>query len=244
MSSMDVRWSSLTLTVRSKVRPSSKTWETTCPASVAPTNSLNSGTVTPNFAMISLLGRIISWGRSTCCSTLRSAIPSTSCTADLIWFPMENSLFKSAPNILIATLALDPESIASILWDMGCPISRLTPDRSSSFFRSSLATTSLFLSSNTKGASISETFTPKACSSSSARPVFRTVVCTSGMVKIISSAIRPILSDSSNEVPGVVATLMVNEPSLNGGRNDRPKVVNRAMDATKTTAQAMSTVFL
>ena len=149
-------------------------------------------------------------------------MPSMLLMADLICVPILYSLFKSFPKSLMAILAFVPESIASIRWDIGCPISMFTPLRIPNCWRTSARNSSLLRLSRIKGASISETLTPKACSSSSARPVLRATVCISGISISISSVIRPILSDSSREMPGIVLTLMVSEPSLNGGRKLRP----------------------
>ena len=43
---------------------------------------------------------------------------------------------------------------------------------------------------------------------------------------------------SSNEMPGREETLMVNDPSLNGGRNERPRVKNRPKNTRNTTTVA------
>ena len=165
-------------------------------------------------------------------------------TEALIWFPNKNILFKSVPNNLIAILARVPESIASIRWEIGCPISILTPGNTFIFSRISTKTSSLDRLSSSKGASISDTFTPKACSSNSARPVFRATVFISGIESKISSAIRPILSDSSIEIPGIVLMLIVNEPSLNGGKKLLPNVKNMITAATRTPPVIPSTHFL
>ena len=142
------------------------------------------------------------------------------------WLPMANILFRSVPKSLMAMLALVPESMASMRCVMGAPTSMLTPGRGASFSRMSCSTSSFERLSNMNGASISETFTPKACSSSSARPVLRPTVLISGISKSSFSTCFPILSDSSSEMPGRVLTLMVNDPSLNGGRKLRPRNEN------------------
>ena len=102
----------------------------------------------------------------------------------------------------------------------------LAPLMVDNFSRTSFITASRLRSFKTNGASISDTFTPKACSSSSARPVLRATVWISGTCISNSSARRPISSDSSREMPGRELTLIVNEPSLNGGRKLRPSVKN------------------
>ena len=141
----------------------------------------------------------------------------------------------------MAILARVPDNIASIRCEIGCPISIFTPDKTLSFSRISANTSSFERFLSTKGASISDTFTPKACSSNSARPVFLPTVCISGIDNNMFSAIRPILSDSSNEIPGSVLILIVNEPSLNGGRKLRPNVKNITTVATNTTPVPPST---
>ena len=98
--------------------------------------------------------------------------------------------------------------------------------------------------SRMNGASISDTFTPKACSSSSARPVLRPTVCISGTESRIFSAMRPILSDSARDIPGIVLTLIVKEPSLNGGKKLLPNVKNMITAATRTPPVIPSTHFL
>ena len=90
------------------------------------------------------------------------------------------------------------------------------------------------LSERNNGASISETLTPNACSSNSARPVFRATVCISGIVINNSSARCPILLLSSSEIPGRELILIVNDPSLNEGRKLRPSVKNTPRATTKS----------
>ena len=114
-------------TTRLKVFPCSYTCDTTSPAMLTVTNSLNCGNEIPYLANISRFGTIFSSGRSICCSTFRSAIPSTSLTASFIWLPMANIRFRSSPNSLMAMLACVPLNMASIRWLMGCPISMLAP---------------------------------------------------------------------------------------------------------------------
>ena len=58
---------------------------------------------------------------------------------------------------------------------------------------------------------------------------------------MMRSASAPRRSLSSRETPGRVATLIVNEPSLNDGRNDRPSEKNTTMAPAKATPVAMST---
>ena len=134
--------------------------------------------------------------------------------------------------------------MASIRCDIGCPISRLTPDSTLIRWRMSAITSSLERSASTKGASISDALTPSACSSNSARPVLRATVCISGIESSISSALRPIASDSSSDTPGNVLTLMVKEPSLNAGKKLCPKLQNTTMAATKSEKVVPSTPFL
>ena len=177
----------------------------------------------PYLASNSRFGVIVNCGRSICCSTFKSTRPGIVWIAALIWFPTVNIRFKSVPNSLIAIFASVPESIASIRWEIGCPISILAPLIVDNFLRTSFITSSRLRSCNSKGASISETFTPKACSSNSARPVFRATVFISGTCNSNASARRPIWSDSSKEIPGSELTLIVKEPSLNGGKKLRPK---------------------
>jgi hypothetical protein len=76
--------------------------ETTSPASMTFTIFAKSVKVMPYFAITSLLGSIFNCGRSTCCSTFRSAI--LQCPECLLLFglPMENILLRSVPNNLIA----------------------------------------------------------------------------------------------------------------------------------------------
>ena len=114
--------------------------------------------------------------------------------------------------------------MASIRWLIGCPISTLAPTIVPNLVRTSAMSSLRDRSFNSNGASISETFTPRACSSSSARPVLRATVCISGIESNNSSARCPILSLSSNEMPGREEMLMVNDPSLKGGKKERPNV--------------------
>ena len=159
-----------------------------------------------------------------------------------IWFPRANILFRSVPKSFMAIPALVPESIASIRCEIGCPISILTPGMAESFVLISARTSDLDLLSSSKGASISETLTPRACSSSSARPVLRATVLISGTDRRMFSAILPTLSDSSSETPGKVLTLMVKEPSLKAGRKLLPRVQNTAIAAASRTATPPKTV--
>ena len=81
--------------------------------------------------------------------------------------------------------------------------------------------------------SISEEWTPSACSSSSARPVRRATCRTSGTPSSSRSATRPTRLDSASETPGLNWSVRVNEPSLNGGR--------KARGSMKAPASAMAT---
>ncbi|MBA7580000.1 hypothetical protein ES708_21886 [subsurface metagenome] len=112
-----------------------------------------------------------------------------------------------------------------------------------SFSRMSRRNSSLERSFNSKGTSISETFTSKVCSANSARPVLREVVITSGIVSKTFSASFPILSDSSKETPGMVAIFIVREPSLNGGKKLRPKLRIRTKEKVKRTNAMPKTIF-
>ena len=190
---------------------------------------------------MSRLGFISSSGRSICCSTLRSAMPSTVPMASFIWLPISNILLRSSPNSLMAILACVPLSMASIRWLIGWPISILAPVITESFFLTSLSISSCERSFSSNGASISDTFTPSACSSSSARPVFLATVCISGIDSRIFSARRPILSDSSSDIPGKELMFIVSEPSLNFGRKLWPRVKNNPRAATKSIAVEATT---
>lgn len=139
-------------------------------------------------------------------------MPSTPPIAALMLLPIENMRFRSVPKSLMAMLACVPESMASMRCEMGCPISTFTPGRVLSLARISASTSSFDRLPSSNGASISEVFTPKACSSSSARPVLRATVWISGTESSSSSVRRPMASDSSSEMPGSVLTLMVNDP--------------------------------
>ena len=141
-------------------------------------------------------------------------------------------------------LAFVPLSIASIRWLIGWPISTFAPTIVPNFSRTSATNSLRERSFNSNGASISETFTPSACSSSSARPVLRATVCISGMLSSNSSARCPILSLSSNEMPGKEDMLIVNEPSLKGGRNERPNVKKHTRATTNKPIVLPSTIFL
>ena len=197
----------------------------------------------PNRASSSRLGTMFSSGRSTCCSTLISAMPSTSAMADLICRPMVYILFRSVPNTLMAMLDWVPESMASMRCEMGPPISRFTPGSTASFSRISATSWRLLLFFSTKGHSNSEQLTPKACSSSSARPVFRPTVRISGMLIRICSAWRPSRLDSSREMPGTELMAMVKEPSLKAGRKLRPSERNIMTAAISRIPTAARTLF-
>ena len=121
----------------------------------------------------------------------------------------------------------------------------LTPGISSKRLRISAITSSFERSERTKGASISELFTPRACSSSSARPVFLATVFISGIWRRIFSTLPPILSDSSRDIPGIVLTFIVNDPSLNGGKKLLPRL-KKTTKARTSNAPVMeiTTLFL
>ena len=140
--------------------------------------------------------------------------------------------------------AFVPDNMASIRWLIGWPISILAPIIVPSFSRTSANISLRERSFNSNGASISETFTPSACSSSSARPVLRATVCISGMVSSNSSARCPILSLSSKEIPGSEEILIVNDPSLNGGRKERPSVKKQISATTNKPMVPPNTLFL
>ena len=182
------------------------------------------------------LGVMVSWGRSTCCSTLRSAMPSTSLISLRISLPRAKRRLRSGPKILMAMLALVPESMASMRWLMGDPTSMFTPGMACSFSLMSATTSSFERPSRAKGASISEVLTPRACSSSSARPVLRPTTSISGMVISALSAMVPMRSDSSIDTPGRVLTLMVNEPSLKDGKKLLPMPAKITMARTRAAA--------
>ena len=186
-------------------------------------------------------GMIFSSGRSICCSTFRSAIPSMSLHAFFIWLPMVNILLRSEPKSFMAMLACVPESMASIRWNMGWPISMFAPASTERRRRTSLSTSSWLRLSSWNGASISLTFTPKACSSSSARPVFLATVFISGTCSRSLSALAPMESLSSSEIPGSEEMLMVKEPSLNLGRKLLPSVRNTARAMTNRAAAEIIT---
>ena len=140
-----------------------------------------------------------------------------------------NIVFRSVPKSLMAMLDCVPLSMASMRCEMGWPISILTPDNVFNLFLTSSINSDLLRSCSSNGASISDVLTPKACSSSSALPVFRATFLISGTESRSFSASRPIRSLSSRDSPGSVLTLMVSEPSLNEGRKLRPRVKKSAM---------------
>ena len=137
--------------------------------------------------------------------------------------PRVNSLLRSSPKSLMAMLAFVPDSMASMRCEMGWPISTSAPLSVDSFCRTSATNSSRLRSDSSNGASSSEVLTPRACSSSSARPVLRATVFISGIVMSRRSARLPMESDSASEMPGTLLTLMVNDPSLNDGRKLLPK---------------------
>ena len=195
----------------------------------------------PYRASISRLGIICSCGRSTCCSTLRSAMPSMPEISSFILLPISYMRLRLSPNTLIAILARVPDSIASIRWVIGAPTSTFMPGMASSLWRTSANTSSLLRSVRVNGASISVSLTPKACSSSSARPVFLPTVFISGIDSNCFSTLLPMRSDSARDMPGNVLTLMVNEPSLNGGRKLRPNEANTTNATTNNAAAEPNT---
>ena len=166
------------------------------------TNSLNCGNEMPYRASISRFGSIFSSGRSICCSTFKSAIPSTLLTArfdlvaDLIHFvQFVAEQFDAMPAVV-------PLSMASIRWLMGCPISMFAPDMTDNLRRTSSKTSVWLRSSNSM-----VLLFPIRSRREHARPVppvpvLRATVLISGMESNSSSACRPILSDSSKEMPG------------------------------------------
>ena len=83
------------------------------------TNSANSGSVIPYLRSMSLRGTIFSSGRSICCSTFRSAMPSTDAIDSFISLPMRNMRLRSSPKSFMAMFACVPLSIASMRWLMG-----------------------------------------------------------------------------------------------------------------------------
>ncbi len=156
---------------------------------------------------------------------------------------MAYSVCKSGPNTFTAIWASVPDSMASMRWDIGCPISMFAPGMVDSFSLTSLATAPRVRPlSSIYGASISETLEPSACSSSSARPVLRATVLTSGTSRMSSSARRPMRSLSSRDMPGNALTLIVNDPSLNDGRKPRPRVNSTIVASIKIIPVAPSTM--
>ncbi len=189
-------------------------------------------------------GRISSWGRSTCCSTLTSTIPSIPDIAFLILLPVEYSCCRSSPNSLIAIWASVPESIASMRCEIGCPISIAAPGICDSLERSSASTSLRERSFSLYGASSSEPFTPCECSSNSARPVLRATVSTSGVESMMRSASAPMASLCSSDMPGSADMFIVNEPSLKPGKKLRPKVKNNTPDIMNSIPVPHSSPFL
>ena len=114
MRSMVLRSSSSTRTTRLKLLPLSYTCETVSPAMHTDTNCANSGSVIPYLRSMSRRGTIFSSGRSICCSTFRSAMPSTGSMASFISLPIRNMRFRSSPNSFMAMFACVPLSIASM----------------------------------------------------------------------------------------------------------------------------------
>ena len=164
-------------------------------------------------------------------------MPSISFMASRVLFARLYIVCRSSPNSFIAILARVPDSMASMRWVIGAPTSTIIPGTSCSLCLTSSSTSSFERSPSTNGASISDTFTPRACSSSSARPVFLPTVFISGIVSSSFSTRCPMRSDSSSDTPGSVLTFIVNEPSLNGGRKLRPSDRNSTI-VTRTTAAA------
>ncbi len=141
--------------------------------------------------------------------------------------------FRSSPNSLMAMFAFVPDSMASIRWLIGWPISTFAPTMVPSF-RGLLPR-----------AAARAVFQLKRCLD--LRDVYSQSVfvqlCTSrftghglyfGMESSSSSARCPILSLSSREMPGSEEILMVNEPSLKGGRNERPRVKKQPSATTNS----------
>ena len=146
-------------------------------------------------------------------------------------------LFRSEPKILMAIFARVPESIWSILWEIGWPMVTLASLICESFSLTSSKNSSRLLSSKRKGTSISDELTPCACSSNSARPVLRVVEITSGILNRASSTLLPILLLSSSDSPGNETAAMVSAPSLNSGKKLLPNWV-KAKIATTSIARA------
>ncbi len=106
--------------------------------------------------------------------------------------------------------------------------------------RISVTTSSLLRLERLRSTSISAECTPSACSSSSARPVRRPTVLTSGTCRMSRSAIRPTRLDSASEMPGRSSIEMVSVPSLKGGRKERGR--NKALKAASATAKIAATM--
>lgn len=155
--------------------------------------------------------------------------------------PMANIRFRSSPKSLMRCWPSYRKAWRRSRCEIGWPISTLMPLTWERRSRTSAMNSARERSSSTNGASISEAFTPRACSSSSARPVLRATVWISGTVSRISSTVRPIRSLSGKEIPGWVAMLMVSEPSLNPGRKLRPIPRKSTTPATNNTHTEAST---
>ena len=106
-----------------------------------------------------------------------------SCSARL------RSVSRSSPKILRAICARTPESMWSRRCEIGCPT--LTAAGSMARReRMSVTTSSRLRLDRFRSTSISAECTPSACSSSSARPVRRPTVFTSGTCRIRRSAMQ------------------------------------------------------
>ena len=157
--------------------------------------------------------------------------------APLISLPRVNMRFRSSPNSLMAMFAFLYRIAWRLYWwlEIGWPISTFVPTMVPSFSRISLHTSccarAVF---NHNGASIQRRL-PQS--------VF-VQLCTSrftghglyfwGMESSSSSARCPIFVAFFQEMPGSEEILMVNEPSLKGGRNERPRVKKQPSATTNS----------
>ena len=110
---------------------------------------------------------------------------------------------RSSPNSLTTIWACTPESMCSRRWAIGWPMETETGS-TASLARMWAYTSSLVRAERARSTSISELWTPSACSSSSARPVRRPTLLTSGMSRISRSAMAPSRLELRERDAGVV----------------------------------------
>ena len=161
------------------------------------------------------------------------AIRACNCSARL------RNVSRSSPIILTAICARTPDS----MWSRRCEIGWPTLTAAGSMARRdrmSVTTSSLLRLDRFRSTSISAECTPSACSSSSARPVRRPTVFTSGTCSSSRSARRPTRLDSASEMPGRSSIEIVKVPSLKGGRNERGS--SAALKAATATAHATAVI--